>query len=248
MASMLKGDFHLHSSEDPRDVLDYDAFELVDCAAALGYHVLALTLHHEIFCPPALKDYATERGVLMISGVELALEHREILLLGVETADLRHLKTFADLRPLRKEKGDGILILAPHPYFGFSKCAGDKVRDYADCFDGIELCHYYTNNWNRNIPAEKLAGETGKPMVACSDLHQLKYFNRHYCLIDAEPTQASVFAAIRAGRIRNVTQPMTWPQIIRKSLWHFVHHDTLKILRSLGLITPHCGAKSKALA
>ena len=41
---VLKTDLHIHSSEDPRDVIAHDAYALMDRAVELGFDAIALTL------------------------------------------------------------------------------------------------------------------------------------------------------------------------------------------------------------
>lgn len=235
---VLKCDFHLHSLEDPRDVLSHDARQLVNHAAELHYDVLALTLHSRLYCPQELRDYAKTRGILMIPGVEHYLERVEVLLLGVEEMNLKSLNRFDDLRSLRKERGDDLLVIAPHPFYVLGQCAGEKLAAYPDVFDAVEFCHFYTSWWNPNRRADEVAQQIGKPMIACSDTHQLKWMRNHYSLVDAQPTQAGVFAAIRAGRVQNVSRPLGSLEFFGKALWHLGMNDPLKIARKWGWISP----------
>lgn len=232
--SVLKADFHMHSLEDPYDILDHDAFDLVDHAVRRGYQVLALTLHKQLLFPRELQIYAAERGILMISGVELYLDRREVLLLGATEEEIRTLKTLEDLRALKKRRGDALLTIVPHPFYGMGQCLGPVLGKYAEMIDAIEICHFYTAKWNPNRKAEEAARKLAKPLIACSDTHQLKWMGHHYCLLDAEPTRESVFAAIRAGKIQNVTRPLTGKEMTDKLIWHFSTHAPLKLLRRHG--------------
>ena len=45
----IKLDLHIHTLEDPKDALDYSAHELLERARALGFRVLAITLHDAVF-------------------------------------------------------------------------------------------------------------------------------------------------------------------------------------------------------
>lgn len=232
---MLKADFHTHSLEDPYDVLEHDAFDLVDHAAHRGYRVLALTLHGRLHFPDDLQEHAANRGILMIPGVELFLDRREVLLLGATEAEVRALRTLEDLRALKRRRGDALLTIAPHPFYGLGQCLGDKLAEYAEMIDAIEFCHFYTSKWNPNRKAEAAARTLAKPLIACSDTHQLKWMGHHYCLLDAEPTRESVFAAIRTGKIQNVTRPLAGREMLDKLIWHFFNHAPLKLLRRRGL-------------
>jgi predicted metal-dependent phosphoesterase TrpH len=235
---VLKCDFHIHTSDDPHDVLDYDGFDLVDRAAELGYQVLAITHHRHVHFPADLRDYARDHGILLISGVECRIEGVEVLLLGVDEGEFKRTKTFEDLRELRRVKGPEMLVIAPHPFYYLRKCAGRAIRRYPDLFDAIEFCHFYTTWCDRNRPAFALAEQLGKPMVACSDIHRLEALGPHHCLVDAQPTQADVFDAIRKGRLRNVSEPISSWRFIVNALWLVTVHDMRKVLRSLGLIAP----------
>ncbi len=237
---MLKCDFHLHSKEDPYDILEYTAFELIDHAARLGYQVLALTLHGRFYCPDELCDYAASKGMLLIPGIEIYLEHCEVLLLGITSKDLVNLKTFDDLRALKKVRGNEILVIAPHPFYGLRQCVGPKLEQFEDVFDGIELCHFYTHYWNPNRRAEIVARQLKKPMIACSDTHRLKWMKDHYSLVNASLTQDSVFAAIREGRFQNITRPLNMGEALRRAFWCLVVHDILKMTRALGGIKKSC--------
>ena len=218
-------------------MLSHDAWELVDHAAALHYNVLALTLHGRLYCPEELRDYAWSRGILMIPGIEFYLEQREVLLLGVTPEDLKHLKRFDDLIALKKERNGDLLVIAPHPFYTLGKCLGDKLESHRDAFDAIEFCHFYTSWWNPNHRAEAVSRRIGKPMLACSDTHQLKWMNHHYSLVEAKPARADVFAAIRAGHIRNVSRPLSAFEIAGKTFWHFAVHDPQKWARDWGWIS-----------
>ena len=218
-------------------MLDHTARELVDHAAALHYQVLALTLHGRLFCPKELQDYAKSRGILMIPGVEFYLDRSEVLLLGVVQEDLKGLKHFNDLISLRKERGGDFLVIAPHPFYSLEQCLGDKMEAHPDAFDAIEFCHFYTSLWNPNRQAEEVSRRMGKPMLACSDTHQLKWMSHHYALVEAQPTRAEVFAAIRAGRIQNVSRPLTHFEMAEKTFWHLAMHNPRKWARKRGWIS-----------
>ncbi len=228
----------MHSSEDPYDVLSHSAFDLIDHAARLKYQVLALTLHGRLYCPKELQDYASSKEILLIPGIEVYLDRSEVLLLGVQEEDLVGLKGLDDLIALRKRRGNNLLIIAPHPFYGLNQCLGNKLEIFADAFDAIEFCHFYTTWWNPNLRAEAVARKTGKPMIACSDTHQLKWMKHHYSFVDAKPTQADVFAAIRAGRIQNVSRPLNNGEFLVKAFWYLGTQNFLILARKWGLVSP----------
>ena len=217
-------------------MLDYNAFELVDHAVSLEYRVLALTLHGCIYYPEELRKYAQSKGILLIPGIELYLDRREVLLLGNCFHDVASLRTLHDLRALKKLHGEDLLVIAPHPFYGLPQCLGKQLEKYADVFDAVEFCHFYTSWWNPNRRAEEVAHRINKPMIACSDTHQLKWMGHHYHLVDAKQTKEDVFTAIRAGRIRNVSRPLSNKEFAKKTFWHIAIADPRKLACKWGWI------------
>ena len=76
---MLKADLHIHTSEDPKENLAYDARELIDYAKNLGFDVIAITLHEKLFQNRQVFDYAKKKGILLIPGIELRIQGMDVL-------------------------------------------------------------------------------------------------------------------------------------------------------------------------
>lgn len=195
---MLKVDLHLHSSEDPVDVIAHNAHQLVDRAAELGFDALALTLHDCDFRDTGLRAYAADRGIVIVPGVERTIEGRHVLLINFpERTD--HVRTFADLAALRN--GSNGLVIAPHPYFPDTSCLRWRLDRYVDLFDAVEWSYFWTRGLNFNSKAARFAAAHGKPIVASSDLHDIRQLGRTYSLVFADPTPDAICEAIRAGQL-----------------------------------------------
>lgn len=235
---MLKCDFHMHSLEDPSDVLKHDAFDLIDHAAQLSYDVLALTLHGKQHYPSELQEYAKSKGILLLPGMEAYVEEREFLVLGsgLVEKEIKKLKSFAEVNDYKKERQEEILIVAPHPFYGLGNCVGDKLELYPDLFDAVEYCHFYTSSWNPNRRAEKIAANIGKPMLACSDTHRLDWMKDHYFFLEAQKNQKSIFEAVRQKRVKNVTRPLGHVEFAAHFWWHAFVQTPLKVARRKGWI------------
>jgi len=216
---MLKSDLHLHSSEDPRDPLDYDARDLIREAGRLGFDVIAITLHGKVIDDSGLEDFAREQGVLLIRGIEKCIHGKEVLIYNVTQEESDAVRTFSDLRELRQRKGAGILTIAPHPFFRGSQCLGRHLEENIGLFDAIEFCHLYTRFLNLNRRAVEVAARHGKPMVATSDAHALWMFGRNYTWLDAPRTIEGVFQAVRAGRVQPHSAPITPLELGKKLGW-----------------------------
>jgi predicted metal-dependent phosphoesterase TrpH len=202
---LLKADFHTHSREDPHDFIRHTALELIAEAARQGFDVLAITCHNKRIHSDELAERAAKLGVLLIPGVEAAIEGKHTLLLDMPYSRLR-VRRFADVRRLKR---DGGLVIAPHPFFPAPKCLNSKLRENLDLFDAIEFSHMYTQTIDFNKKAVEYARKMELPLVGNSDTHRLWQLGTTYTLLEAEAkTIEAVFAAIRAGKTRVVTAPL----------------------------------------
>src|SRR2546421_11370267 len=113
----IKVDLHIHTLDDPKDVLDYSAHQLLERAKQLGFGVLAITLHDAVFDRPEVFADAAAMGILLIPAAEVRLQGADIILLNVSNEEIAQLKTFNDLRRFRAHRGDSILTIAPHPFY-----------------------------------------------------------------------------------------------------------------------------------
>jgi predicted metal-dependent phosphoesterase TrpH len=209
---MLKVELHTHTSDDPVDTIPHNVPELINRAATLGYHALAITLHDHQLDLRRYAGYARERGIVLIPGVERTIQGRHVLLLNFRagTADVR---TFDDLALLkRREPG---LVVAPHPFFPASMCLGSDLDRYPMLFDAVERNAMFTASVNFNRRAERWAAEHGKPVVGNCDVHRLQQLGTTYSLVDAEPHPDDICAAIAAGRVRVESRPLTWAEVTR---------------------------------
>jgi predicted metal-dependent phosphoesterase TrpH len=210
---VLKVELHTHTSDDPTDWIPHSAHALIDRAAALGYDALAITLHDHQSEDGVLADYAADRGIVLIPGVERTIEGRHVLLLNFPAAGVEAVQSFAELTAL-KQRFCG-LVVAPHPFFPMPSCLLGKMNRHAGIFDAVEYNAMYTSSLNFNRAAERWARRHGKPMVGNGDVHRLEQLGTTYSLVDADRNAASICEAITAGRVRVVTRPLSWWTAIR---------------------------------
>ena len=201
----LKCDLHLHTKEDPRHQLQYDARQLIDAAARHGYNVLSITNHNTVTYSKALSDYAAEHGIYLIPGVEATVMGKHVLLYGVEGLDEKWDRlTFFDIKRLRSK---GVFVIAPHPYYPHYNCLGNLLNRFSHLFDAVEYSHLYTHKVNFNRRAQDFASARDLPILGLSDAHSLKQLDYTYTLVNSEPEMGSIFEAIREGKTTIVTQP-----------------------------------------
>jgi len=204
---MLKSELHIHTNEDPKDLLPYTTEQVIDRAAALGYQALAITLHDRQADVTRFRPYAREHGITLIPGVERTIRRKHVLLLNFpdEAERVTTLDEVAELK--RRWPG---LVIAPHPFYPAPSCLGRTLDGHAALFDAIELNYFYTaqTTWF-NDAACRWAARHGKPVVANSDVHRLGQLGRTYTLIDAEPDPHEICTAIRDGRLEIRKAPIS---------------------------------------
>ena len=201
----LKADLHVHTCEGPEGLVHWTPLDLVDLAAQAGYKVLSFTDHDTQTYNPTLARYAHNRGIVLIPGVEATVERRHVLLYNFPCAP-EALRSFSDIR---RHKGPHSLVIAPHPFFPGPTSLRWRLLEHLDLFDAAEYSHFYSTwiDYNRRILP--MARGYDLPLVGSSDAHLPCQFGTTYSLIDADPKPEAVIEAIRCGRVRVVSRPLT---------------------------------------
>lgn len=225
----LKCDLHLHTREDPRHQLNYSAKELIEKAAKKGYHVVSITNHNVVTYDEELADFARQRGILLIPGVEATVQGKHVLIYGVEGMDEKWDKlTFFDLKRL---KSRGAFIVAPHPFYPNYNCLGNLLERFSALFDAVEYSHLYTKKLNFNLKAQEFAKSRNMPLLGLSDAHSLKQLDYTYTLIDADKDMTSIFEAIRENKATIVTRPARFSTSSAVGIQLFATFLMLQILK-----------------
>ena len=210
----VKANLHMHTAEDLKErfKVKYTIYQAIDKARSYGFGALALTCHKRYVYSQDYFDYARNKGILLISGIELGLRNRilgrkDIIVLNCDKSAER-IKTLDDLAGYKRSHPE-IFVIAPHPNFSRWQSVGlAHLLKYIDLFDAIEYSWFYSRSVNFNLAAEEVAKRYGKPFIATSDTHDLKYLNASYALIEAEePSPAAIFRAIKRKRFTNVAAP-----------------------------------------
>src|SRR5215471_6171141 len=218
----IKIDLHIHTLDDPKDAVDYSAHQLLERARALGFRVLAITLHDAVFDRPEVFADAAAMGILLIPAAEMRLHGADVIVLNVSAEEMAQLKSFDDLRQLRARRGNSVFTIAPHPFYMFGGSIGSRLLQEIDCFDAIEFCHFHVGLFNPNRRAKKVASRFCKPLIATSDAHRLHAFGRHYTSIPmpCALTIENVLKGLRSGPLR-LTSPASSVRDFMSAI-HFV--------------------------
>jgi predicted metal-dependent phosphoesterase TrpH len=204
--TMLKIELHSHTDHDPLDRIQHSSRDLIDHAATLGYHALAITLHDRFYDPAIDAAYARERGIVLIPGIERTIAGRHILLLNFPAA-CESVRTFDDIARLKARSAG--LVIGPHAFYPTGSSLGSRLDAHRSLVDAIELNAMYTRWVNFNRRAVDWALANGKPIVGNSDLHLLEQLGSTYSLVDAEAHPDAICTAIRAGRVQVRSQPLS---------------------------------------
>jgi len=233
----IKIDLHIHTLDDPKDAIDYSAHQLLKRAGSLGFGVLAITLHDAVFDRAEVYADAASMGILLIPAAEVRLEGADVLLLNVTPAEIASLHDFADLRTLRARRGPSLFTIAPHPFYVLGGSMGERLLEQIDCFDAIELCHFWSRFFNPNRRAIEVAHRFDRPLIATSDAHRLHAFGSNYTSIVRPPkvTIESVFAALRQTPLRLTNPPCRLIDLVSTVYWVFVAHPFRRRARQRGL-------------
>jgi len=203
---MLKVELHAHTADDPHDAIPYSTIDLIDHAARLGFEALAITLHDRQLDVAPLRAYAAERGIVLIPGIERTIEGKHVLLLNYKSGE--DVRSFADLARLRQRSRG--LVIAPHPFYPSRSCLWSYLDRYKDLFDAVECNAMFTRLADFNRIAKRWAERQGKPVVGNGDVHRLRQMGTTYSLVDAAPDPDAICAAIAAGRVSVVSNPLPW--------------------------------------
>jgi predicted metal-dependent phosphoesterase TrpH len=245
----IKLDLHIHTLDDPKDVIDYSAHQLLEKARSLGFAVLAITLHDAVFDRAEVYADAAAMGILLIRAAEMRIEGADIILLNVSAEEAAALKTFEDVRALRAARGSSIFTIAPHPFYVLGGSIGARLLAEIDCFDAIEVCHFHKGLLNPNRRAARVAKRFGKPMVATSDAHRLHAFGRHFTSMarPVELTCENVFAGMRAGPLRLTSPPCTMKDLWSAIYFIFLAHPMRLRRKSETCVDRHCGTGARGV-
>lgn len=225
MKQKLKVDLHIHTDEDPFEKLPYNAFEIIDRASEQGFDVIAITNHNIVTYNQKLAEYAEQRGILLLPGMEGTFSRKHVLIINPGFSKIHQKET---LENLAKIKNEHTLIIAAHPFFPGFTTLKSLLHDYISLFDAIEFCHYYNHLINFNKKAIESASLHHKPLIGTSDCHNLWQFGKTYSLVEAEKDTISVIKAVKEGKIEIIATPLSFTTMSRVA-FNFILSYKLKI-------------------
>lgn len=229
MKKRLKADLHTHSKENFIEKVDYSALELINLAQQKGFDILSITNHDVLTYNTYLRDYAKEREILLIPGVEITVEGKHVLLYNIKDFNNPPIRTFADINCIKAENN---LVVAPHPFFPTPHALQSKLYQHIKLFDALEYCQLYIPFFDFNEKTLEAAKKYHLPLIGGSDTHCLIQFNKTYTLIEAEKEVESVIQAIKDQKVevRNYPLPLLSSG---KLFFKFFFENPINLYRSM---------------
>jgi len=220
MALKLKVDLHIHTSNDLVEIVAgrkklITPKEIIDMAVEQNYDAIAITHHGVQYYENKLINYANQKGLLLIPGIETFIQRKHVLLINFSTK--KHILTYQDLA---KYKSEEVLVIAPHPFYRFAICVGNDLFRHRECFDAVEYCRFYYKKFNPNRKAIEAAKQLNLPVIGNSDAHRRFQFGKTYSYVYAEQkTIPAIIQAIKQGKVEYVSHPLTLVEFLKETLW-----------------------------
>jgi hypothetical protein len=229
---MLKSDFHIHTNEDRKDRwIRYNAKELINRASKLGFDAVSITNHGTFTYNEELAEYARQKNVLLIPGIEAYIEGRHVVVLNA-AKEIEDVRTFSQLKEY-KRKNPNIFVMAPHPFYPVFKSIHKRFFKHHDVFDGVEYSQHYSRFFNIfNKKAVKEAKRYKKSLVGTSDSHKHYQFNKTYSLVDADKDIDSVIYALKENKVEIKTKPLSVFDCLRTVGTFFYVNVFLRLIKN----------------
>ena len=191
---IMKCDFHIHtyysydSTSSPKQIIETAIQKGIDC--------LAITDHHEVKGAVETAEYAADKSILIIPGIEIKSREGDILGLNIKEIIPDGLSAEETIKRIKERGGMAII---PHP---FSKLCPFKknLEEFLGKIDGIEVLNASLFS-SENKKALDFARKNNLCFTAGSDAHFPNFVGRVYLEIPGE--NLSIEEVLKAVRNKN---------------------------------------------
>ncbi len=175
----MKADLHIHTS------YSYDSTaspkKMVDAALRKGINCMAITDHNEVKGSLEAAEYAQEKPILIIPGIEIKSREGDILGLNIKRIIPGGLSAKETIEKIKEEGG---LAIIPHPFGWICSFKGDLIN-LLKKIDGIEALNASIFGPG-NKKALNLSEKYNLPFTAGSDAHEPNMVGKFYLEIPGD--------------------------------------------------------------
>jgi predicted metal-dependent phosphoesterase TrpH len=212
---MMIIDLHVHTSRYS-SCASQEPDEMIAAARAAGLDGVVITEHERLWPAEDIQAMSYASGLLVIGGIEIYTTDGDLLVIGLdrEITGLPHPELVR-----RAADGVGAVVIAAHPWRGFSSfgpeeledsIAGAASRPLLKQAHAIEVCNGRSLDQENEI-ARQLAAVLGKPAVGGSDAHTPGEVGRCATRFeDRIEDEAGLIRALKHGRYA-VEKKRTYP-------------------------------------
>ncbi|MCP6719566.1 MAG: CehA/McbA family metallohydrolase [Patescibacteria group bacterium] len=175
----MRCDFHTHThySFDSKASLK----DIIEAAAKRGINCLAITDHRETKGALEAEEYAKEKSILIIPGIEIKSRQGDILGLNIKEIIPDRLSAKETIKEIKRQGGT---VIIAHPFAFLHSFRGD-LKEFLGEIDGIETLNGAAfSSWNKK--AQDFAEKYDLPVTAGSDSHSPEFVGRVYLEIPGD--------------------------------------------------------------
>ena len=189
----MKCDLHVHtyhsydSNALPKDIVDSAIEKGIDC--------LAITDHNEVKGVSEIIEYAKDKLILIIPGIEVKSRDGDILGLNIKKPIPKNLSAEQTIEKIKEQGG---LAIITHPFGDWHPFKRD-LTSLIDKIDGIEIMN--ASVFIGNKKAQEFVKKYDLVFTAGSDAHYPKFVGRVYLEIPGE--NLSIEQVLEAIRNKN---------------------------------------------
>lgn len=184
----MKADLHIHTSfsydglPTPEEVVNFAILKKIDC--------IAICDHGQIEGAILAQNFAKEKKILVIPGIEVKSQEGDILGLNIQKKISDNLSARETIEEIIRQGG---MVVIPHPFDYFLSFNG--IEKHIEFFQEKEVAIEVFNaslffNFC-NIEAQEFANKNSLPFIAASDAHSSDFIGKAFLEIPKENLSAN---------------------------------------------------------
>lgn len=183
-------DPHIHTNSSPDSTITIN--QLLSGILAAGINAIAITDHENMEGYKRLKNSPSFKNILLIPGIEITTTIGDLIILGLEKPIIFH----DPLVLIEKNKQEGGIIVAPHPFDENRKSIGNLCAKI-----GVDLIEAYNGRSSpkANREAKEFASALNIKMIGGSDAHKKEDLGSVVNILECEKTIEDVLNELRKG-------------------------------------------------